>query len=87
MQLKRVGLTNLILILSLSIDIQERELVRFLSETKILGCVGTSRDIFETCYADRDHWSLHFDTSLNDLELRLRSWLHEKSKNAVLSFS
>ena len=41
---------------------------------------------FETWYDGRDHWTLHFETDLDDLDHHARSQLCEKPK-AVHSFS
>ena len=63
----------------------------FAREKKNSFIVGLYSDIyrliFSYVYHDGDHWGLHFDTSLDDLDFYLRSQAYEKSKTLVSIFS
>ena len=39
--------------------------------------------LFQTWYDDRDHYTLHFDISLDGLNIHLRSQFYEKSKTPL----
>ena len=93
MLLRLVALIILINILSHPIRIQGREpyLCDFFNnktnEKDWLVFRHLQTDFFQTWSDTRDHYTLHFDISLDDLDCHSRSQQYEKSKTVVSLFS
>ena len=86
-QLRLVSLIKLILHLSCRVNIQAREpyLCGFAQKKKACNWTLTEQ-FFQICCDDRDHYALHFDSCLDDLDLQSRSQLYEKLNTSVPFF-
>ena len=73
MQFRLVRVMNPILILSCSFSIQGGNPIYMISfkNKLMLACIQT--DFFQTWHDDKDHYALHFDVSLDDLDLHSRA--------------
>ena len=63
--------------------------MQLLRKKLTFACIQTDllTDFFQTWYEDRDYLALHFEISLDELNLHSRSKLYKKSKTSVSIFS